>query len=227
MASVQKLKKSLRQVKRLLEKRSDRLSSLELLDLQRQQRSLENQIELHQVEEEERKHWLKYKLVRFFELKKSQRRLKKAEKADDEQELICAIVQMLYVRCHPKDSRPYISIFVNHNNQQASKANADSDDGSSALKLTAAELDMILMKEDKNTIYLRIREHVMDLLEATNDEGKSRQETLKKWSKNLPALEQNLTSALFPRRKAAEEPDHKVLNQDEQEQKEDDFFCQS
>jgi hypothetical protein len=105
--SVNQIKKKLRDTNRLLKKD---LNAQKRTELERLVQSLEEQIKQTENEKRYTKYLERYKYVRFVETKKSQRRLKHAQKEGDEEEIRKYELNVLYTKFYPRDCK-YVALY--------------------------------------------------------------------------------------------------------------------
>jgi hypothetical protein len=115
--SVNQIKKKLRDTNRLLKKD---LNAQKRTELERLVQSLEEQIKQTENEKRYTKYQERYKYVRFVEAKKSQRRLKHAEKEGDQEAIQKFQLNALYTKFYPMDCK-YVALYPSEELKPESK----------------------------------------------------------------------------------------------------------
>ncbi|KAJ3107829.1 18S rRNA maturation protein [Phlyctochytrium planicorne] len=144
------LKKKIRDAQRSLNRPN--LAADVKIDLQRRLKALNIELEKKQSGDLELKLYEKYKYVRHVEKTKVLRKIKRAEKEDDAEELEKQKIDLAYIEHFPKDMK-YLSLFPKEN--QSDKQ----EDSKEPSKRTAGALESDLLKQ-------KIRERIHAAMES-------------------------------------------------------------
>ena len=166
-AGANKIKKKIRDIERLLQKKRDTLPDTVLVEKERTLQALRLQLENAQLRQKAKKYASKYHMVRFFEGKKSIRRYKQAlrelekSKEDEsvseeqrrqlERQVWERKVDVCYVVNFPK-IRKYIALYPKEHDKQEGSNNNDSHAADKTDRERQAFRDIISKQLEENTL---------------------------------------------------------------------------
>lgn len=152
-AGANKIKRRIRDIERLLQKKRDILPDTVIIDKERTLEALKLELENASVKQTIKKNSKKYHMIKFFERKKAMRKFKNAlkELEDDEdnkkkkKSLKQAKIDLCYIVNFPKTEK-YIALYPNNDDSETTKDNA-ADEKANIKKQAIRDLIEKQMKE--------------------------------------------------------------------------------
>ncbi|SCU86493.1 LAFA_0E01112g1_1 [Lachancea sp. 'fantastica'] len=124
-----KIKKKIRDIERLLQKKKDVLPDTVLIEKERSLEALRFELKNAELRVKVQQNAKKYHMVRFFERKKALRRYKQAVKNNDQNEIQEKAAELCYVVNFPKTEK-YIALYPTNENGQDDEEDVDTSDKS-------------------------------------------------------------------------------------------------